>query len=210
MWMGSSGGGLEFSWQRFWEVFFFLFRAFKDQQLRTYHPTQSISPCLSPTTSLLFIYNIKRFTSLNYLLFPPPASLCSPTLSEISELHLAETRFSEKKKDMGMIGGLKSRPMQSAVVLWDWIMGNWEKVFNRKPTICCNATVVKGRLSWWLWDMECCCLLFIPFEVKQPVKRWWTHCTVTRLCLECWSNSAHQTLMEYCHAYVHNQTYYDG
>ena len=26
-------------------------------------------------------------------------------------------------------------------------MGNWEKVFNRKPTLCCNATVVKERLT---------------------------------------------------------------
>lgn len=31
-------------------------------------------------------------------------------------MHLAETRFSEAK-DMGLIVGLKSRPMQSAVVL---------------------------------------------------------------------------------------------
>lgn len=208
MWMGSSEGGLEFSWQRFWEVLF-LFQVFKDQQLRTYHPSQSISPCLSPTASLLFIYNIKRFTSLNYLFFPPPASLCSLALSEISGLHLAETRFSEEKI-WGWLRGLKRRPMQSAVVLWDWIMGNWEKVFNRKPTICCNATVVKVRLSWWLWDVECCCLLFIRFEVKQPVKWWWTRCTVTRLCLECWYNPAYQTLMEYCHLYVDNQTYYGG
>lgn len=36
--------------------------------------------------------------------------------------------------------------MQSAVVLQRGIMGNWEKVFNRKPTLRCNATVVKGRL----------------------------------------------------------------
>lgn len=69
------------------------------------------------------------------------------SLPEISAMHLAETRFSEAK-DMGLIVGLKSRPMQSAVVLWDRIMGNWEKVFNRKPTICCNATVVKVRLGW--------------------------------------------------------------
>lgn len=26
-------------------------------------------------------------------------------------------------------------------------MGNWEKVFNRKPTLHCNATVVKERLA---------------------------------------------------------------
>lgn len=26
-------------------------------------------------------------------------------------------------------------------------MGNWEKVFIRKPTMCCNATVVKVRLT---------------------------------------------------------------
>lgn len=60
--------------------YFFLFRLFKDQQLHTYHPTKSISPSLSPTTSLLFIYNIKRFTSLNYLSFPSLPS-CTPSLS---------------------------------------------------------------------------------------------------------------------------------
>lgn len=26
-------------------------------------------------------------------------------------------------------------------------MGNWEKVFNRKPTLRCNVTVVKGRFA---------------------------------------------------------------
>lgn len=57
------------------EKFTFLFRLFKDQQLHTSHLRKSISPSLSPTTSLLFIYNIKRFTSLNYLFFTLPCFL---------------------------------------------------------------------------------------------------------------------------------------
>lgn len=55
--------------------------------------------------------------------------------------------FSETK-GRGGDGGLKQ---PSAAVCSGFtrgeIMGNWEKVFNRKLTFCCNASVVRGRLT---------------------------------------------------------------
>lgn len=41
-------------------------------------------------------------------------------------------------------------------------MGNWEKVFNRKPTLCCSATVVKVRLTQAVTEAAAYCF---PFEV---------------------------------------------
>lgn len=82
----------------------FLFRLFKAQQLHTYHPTKSISPSLSPTTSLLFIYNIKRFTSLNYLFFALPSSILF-SLSLIALLVAFSWNMFSETKGHGLMGG---------------------------------------------------------------------------------------------------------
>ena len=46
-------------------------------------------------------------------------------------------------------------------------MGNWEKVFNRKPTSRCNATVVKVRLAQSVGVSETwrAAARYFPFEV---------------------------------------------
>lgn len=98
---GREGGFLGLVSEKFTFLFYLSF-------LKISAPTVQLnSISLSPRTGLLFIYNIKRFTSLNYLFLPPlPASLISlPSLfalllsSALVQLEFSQTVISSPVKE---------------------------------------------------------------------------------------------------------------
>lgn len=141
----------------------------KNLQLHTYHPTESISP--QPLTHDQSVFYLQHQT-FHFIKLPFLLPLPFPPFSH--RVAFSWNVFSETKR-RGAIKKKKSPPMQSAVVLLGRIMGNWERVFNRKPT--CNATVVKVRLTQPVTlrrgGLQ---LAFSPFWSHQlPDKWWWLH-----------------------------------